>query len=80
MNNYIKYANRGEFQWECVEYGDYGSVEIEEMIYNNGKGKITKTCGGFSAEYQVFDGLVFGEKEFSSRRNARIWIERMIKQ
>ena len=29
---YIKSANRGDFQWEVVEYNDDGGVDVEENI------------------------------------------------
>ena len=79
MNNYVKYANRDEFQYECVEYGDYGSIEIEEVIHKNGKGKITKMPEGFSAECGSKIKPFLGEREFKSGRSARLWIEGMLK-
>lgn len=83
LQAYIKGCNRGEFQWNCIESGTYGegnSVDVENVTLNDRWGTVTRNS---SEEYSAeVDGLknepFYDEKEFSSRKSARKWVERLI--
>ena len=85
LQAYWKGQSRGEFWWELIESGTYGdgnAVDVEETGLNGRNGKITrrsKYC--FEAEVDNLENKPFyDEKEFTSRRSARLWVERMIRK
>lgn len=85
LQAYLKGCNRGDFQWECVESGTYGdgnSVDVECVSLKERLGSVTR-CGVDSFEAEV-DNLksspFYDEKEFTSRKSARLWVERMIRK
>ena len=84
LKTYLEGCNRGDFQWECVESGGYGngSVNVECVSLKGRQGKI-KRCSRncFEAEIDdLKDKPIYDEKEFTSRKAARLWVERMIKK
>ena len=85
LQAYLKGCNRGDFQWECVESGTYGegdSVDVECVELKGRHGSIRR-CGSDCFEAEV-DNLetepFYDEKEFTSRKSARLWVERIIKK
>ena len=79
---YIKSANRGDFQWEVVEYNDYGGVDVETCTYKGESidAKITKIN---NSEYEVEVDWLLNEPSYivqtrNSRKSARELAERII--
>lgn len=84
LQAYLKGCNRGEFQWECIDSGAYGEgsvdVEIVKLKGRNGKVKrCSKDCFEVEVDDLKFDPL-YDENEFTSRKSARLWVERLIKK
>lgn len=85
LKAYLKGCDRGKFQWECVESGTYGdgeAVDVETVCLNGRVGNIRRCSNDyFEAEIDNLEKEPFyEEKYFTSRRSARLWIERMIKK
>lgn len=80
---YIKSANRGDFQWEVVEYNDDGGVDVETCTYKGESidASITKISNN---EYEVEIDWLSNEPSYivqtrSSRKFARELAERIIR-
>jgi len=85
LQAYLKGCDRGDFQWECVESGTYGdgnSVDVENSSLEGRSASVTRH-GNDSYEAEV-DNLqsepYYDMKEFTSRRSARNWTEKMIRK
>ena len=74
---YLKGADRGIFQWECIESST--SVDLEEVIVNKNSGTIRRVSENeFIAEVDSKTNSFYEEKIFSNRLSARKWCERLI--
>jgi len=84
LQAYLKGCKRGEFTWDCVESGTYGdgnSVDVENTDLE-GRIAFIRRCSSdcFEAEIDNLDYEPhYDEKEFTSRRAARNWCEKMIR-
>ena len=85
IEKYIQGSKRGEFQWNVIEAGTYGesnTVDVEETILEGRQGKITRhNLKEFEAEVDNLKvkPLNYDCNEFTSRKSARSWCERKIK-
>jgi len=84
LQAYLKGCSRGEFTWECVESGTYGddnSVDVENTELEGRIASIRRCSSDcFEAEVNNLNNEpYYDEKEFTSRRSARNWCEKMIR-
>jgi hypothetical protein len=85
LEAYLKGCKRGEFEWYCVESGTYGdgnSVDTEEVnLKGRGASIYRHACDLFQAEVDDLNAEPFyAEKEFTTRRSARKWCEKIIQK
>ena len=84
LEKYLQGAKRGEFQWECVETTDgigMGGVLREETHLEGCSASIFKESDNeFLVEVEVRNEPYMYEEYRASRKSARIFAERVIKQ
>lgn len=83
VDKYLESAKRGDFQYECVEttdsYGN-GGCKIETVRYKDRYATITRlTSDEFECEIDLLHDPVYIVDYRSSRKNARNFVERIIK-
>jgi len=91
VEKYLRSTERGDFKWECIEtidgYVMYG-VAVEGVTLKGREATITKESDNeFEVDVVLKNGIVYqGEFTYevieyrSSRLNARVFAERIIKQ
>lgn len=81
---YMKGCKRGKFTWECIESGTYGdgnAVDVEETNLEGRNAVIRRVANDcYEAEVDLKNTPLYDEKEFTSRKSARNWCERLIKK
>lgn len=84
LEKYLQCAKRGEFEWECIETTDgigMGGVLREETRLEGRSASILKEHGDeFLVEIEVKNEPYIYEEYKASRKGARMFAERMIKQ
>lgn len=81
-DNYVKAANRGDFQWYPLEEDDWTGRIIAEGCDYKGKGagvRISGSDGEFEVEIDLDNEPTYICDTRSSRRSAREFAERIIR-
>lgn len=91
VNRYLESANRGDFQWQCIESTDgigFGGVAVETVNLKGRTATITRYCENeFEVEVTLKHATLYDkEKTYevldyrSCRRSARNLAERLIRK
>jgi protein subunit release factor B len=84
VNKYLESANRGDFQWECIETTDgigFGGVRRESVNLKGRSAMITR-CGynEFEVEIELVNEPFYEFNIRSTRKLARVYAERFIEK
>jgi len=78
VKQYLKGIEGRYLPWECVESTMNGEVILEQAYKEDRSASIRKYGSEFEAEVNLNNDCDI--KEFSTRRGARDWCERLIKK
>ena len=81
IDAYFKSANSGYLKWEVIE-ANFNSVDHEESVRGKRIANIRRIGdNNFIADVDNLENEpIYDEKDFTSRRSARKWCERLIKK